>query len=128
MHPRNSSLVHDLSDPVVLHINTAEAILRRGIRTNKSLPVIKDVVEINYIENKTLEKQFLAKKLEYKRAGRDTSEVVLFHGTSPVNTHEICTGNFNLDLSNRFAFGRGIYFSKCPNTSLQYGKDLILCR
>ena len=127
MHPRNSSLVHDLSDPVVLHVNTAEAILRRGIRTN-SLPVIKDVVEINYIENKTLEKQFWAKKLEYKRAWRDTSEMLLFHGTSPDNTHNICTGNFNLNLSKRFVFGRGIYFSKCPNTSLQYGKDLILCR
>ena len=53
---------------------------------------------------------------------------MLFHGTSQANTHAICTGNFNLDLSNRFAYGRGIYFSKCPNTSLQYGEDLILCR
>ena len=54
--------------------------------------------------------------------------MVLFHGTGQANTHAICTGNFNLDLSNRFVYGRGIYFSKCPNTSLQYGEDLILCR
>ena len=69
-----------------------------------------------------------AKKAEFQEAGRDASELVLFHGTSGANTHAICTGNFNLDLSNRFAYGRGIYFSKCPNTSLQYGDDLILCR
>jgi hypothetical protein len=52
----------------------------------------------------------------------------MFHGTNPSNTHDICTGNFNLDISKRFAYGRGIYFSKCPNVSLRYGKDLILCR
>ena len=128
MHPRNPSMVHDLSDPVMVHVNTAEAILRRGTREHKDLPVIKELVEFNYIENKNLEKQFMAKKLEFQKAGRNTNELVMFHGTSPANTHDICTGNFNLDLSNRFAFGRGIYFSKCPNTSLQYGKDLILCR
>jgi hypothetical protein len=52
----------------------------------------------------------------------------MFHGTNPSNTDDICTGNFNLDISTRFAFGRGIYFSKCPNIGLSYGKDLILCR
>ena len=128
MHPRNSNLAHDLSDPVTVHVNTAEAILRRGIRCHHSLPVIGNLVEFNYIENKTLEKQFLDKKAQLGLAGRDDSELVLFHGTGHANTHEICSGNFNLDLSNRFAYGRGIYFSKCPNTSLQYGDDLILCR
>ena len=73
-------------------------------------------------------KLFQAKKAEFREAGRDDSELVLFHGTGQANTHAICTGNFNLDLSNRFLYGRGIYFSKCPNTSLQYGGDLILCR
>ena len=128
MHPRNSNVAHDLSDPITVHVNTAEAILRRGIRSHRSLPVIGSLVEFNYIENKTLEKQFLDKKAQLCAAGRDDSELVLFHGTGHVNTHEICSGNFNLDLSNRFLYGRGIYFSKCPNTSLQYGDDLILCR
>ena len=68
------------------------------------------------------------KKAEFHAAQRDTNELVLFHGTQKANTHAICTGNFNIDLSNRFLYGRGIYFSKCPNTSLQYGEDLILCR
>ena len=57
--PRNSSLVHDLSDPVTVHVNTAEAILRRGIRSHANLPVITNLVEFNYIENKTLETQFM---------------------------------------------------------------------
>ena len=59
MHPRNSSIVHDLSDPITVHVNTAEAIIRRGIRSSPNLPVISNLVEFNYIENKTLEKQFL---------------------------------------------------------------------
>ena len=66
--------------------------------------------------------------MEFQNAGLDTGELVLFHGTTPANTHNICTGNFELDVSNRFMFGRGIYFSKCPNTALQYGQDLIMCR
>jgi hypothetical protein len=53
----------------------------------------------------------------------------MFHGTNPANTHDICTGNFDLEVkSKRFLYGRGIYFSKCPNISLGYGSDLILCR
>ena len=128
MHPRNFSLVHDLSDPITVHVNTAEAYLQRGTRTQANLPTISSLDECNYIENKTLERKFVAKKEEFKKEGRDASELVLFHGTSHANTHDICTGNFNLDISNRFAFGRGIYFSKCPNVSLQYGDDLILCR
>ena len=59
MHPRNTSFIHDLSDPVTVHVNTAEAILRRGIRSGASLPVISTIVEFNYIENKTLEEQFI---------------------------------------------------------------------
>ena len=128
LDPRNPSLVHDLSDPITVHINTAEAILRRGIRTTEGLPVIKDLVEFNYIENERLERQFLATKSYLQRKGRATSELVLFHGTKASNTDDICRGNFNIDLGRRFAYGRGIYFSKCPNTSLQYGEDLILCR
>ena len=58
MHPRNSSLVHDLSDPVTVHVNTAEAMVRRGIRSNPNLPVIANLAEFNYIENKTIERQF----------------------------------------------------------------------
>ena len=51
--------MHDLSDPVTVHVNTAEAILRRGIRSHSNLPVITNLVEFNYIENKTLETQFM---------------------------------------------------------------------
>ena len=128
LHHRNLSDVHDLSDPVLVHVNTAEAILRRGMRWHPDLPVINKLVEFNYIENKALEEQFKAKKVELQSDGKDTRELLLFHGTSQSNVHDICKGNFNLELSNRFLFGRGIYFTKCPNVGLQYGQDLILCR
>ena len=58
MHPRNPSTVHDLSDPVLVHVNTAEVMIRRGFRYRKDLPFIDKIVELNYIENKTLEQQF----------------------------------------------------------------------
>ena len=56
--------MHDLSDPVTVHVNTAEAILRRGIRSHANLPVITNLVEFNYIENKTLETQLTEKGQE----------------------------------------------------------------
>ncbi len=60
--------------------------------------------------------------------GLDDSVAVLFHGTRSDTVHEICSGNFRLDMGTRFAYGRGIYFSRCPNVSLDYGTDLILCK
>ena len=57
-------------------------------------------------------KSLQCKKAEFQRDGRDASELLLFHGTSPSSTNAICAGNFDLNLSNRFVFGRGIYFSR----------------
>jgi hypothetical protein len=150
MHPRNLTEKHDLSDPIKVHITSAEAQCRRGMKSHPSLPTIKDLIEFNYIENKTLEKQFEVrywniwniqyniqkgyifnlqeKKIDFSSAGSDDTEVLLFHATGPANTHNICSGNFDLSVGSRFAYGRGIYFSKCPNVCLQYGQDLILCR
>ena len=61
MHPRNPSFVHDLSDPVLVHVNTAEVMIRRGFRSHQDFPFIENIVELNYIENKTLENQFEVK-------------------------------------------------------------------
>ena len=68
------------------------------ISSNQGLPEIKDIIEINYIENKGLEKQFVIKKAELLNTGRDNSELVLLHGTSPANTHDICKGRDVKDL------------------------------
>jgi Fe2+ transport system protein FeoA len=130
MHPRNSTQVYNLSDPVTVHVNAAEAALRRGMRNDtQNEVVIRSLIEFNYIENPKLEEQFIAKKQRLLSLGCNGAEQLMFHGTHPANTHNICTGNFNLAVkSKRFAYGRGIYFSQCPNISLGYGSDLILCR
>ena len=39
-----------------------------------------------------------------------------------------CRSNFNLDAMSGFAYGRGIYFSKYPTTSLLYGEALVVCK
>ena len=40
------------------------------------------------------------------------SEILLYHGTASANTDSICKTNFKLDMSVRFAHGRGIYLSR----------------
>jgi hypothetical protein len=54
--------------------------------------------------------------------------MILFHGTTKDNAHKICAGNFDLALCSRFLYGKGIYFSQCPNVALYYGANLIMCR
>ena len=40
----------------------------------------------------------------------------------------VCRTNFNLEAMSRFAWGRGIYLSKYPETSLLYGEALVVCK
>ena len=87
----------------------------------------QSTIWISYIENKALEEKFCQKKTELQKKGFN-SEILLYHGTSSVNTDSICKTNFRMDMSVRFAHGRGIYLSKYPTTSLQYGGDLIVCK
>ena len=114
LHPRNQSLVHDFSDPILVHTNTAEAMLRRGMRNifGGISPSISDIIEINYVENKALEGKFKAKKEQFQAQNRDTGELLLFHGTNYASTHSICENNFNLEVLGRSLHGRGIYFSR----------------
>ena len=71
--------------------------------------------------------RFNEKKAEFKKQGLD-SEILLYHGTSSANTKGICKTNFRMDLSSRFAYGRGIYLSRHPTCSLLYGEELIVCK
>ena len=68
----------------------------------------------------------MQKKRELQNAGRDASEVLLFHGTKACNTDNICRMNFSLARCR--SPRRAIYLSRDPVKSLSYGDDLILCR
>ena len=46
------------------------------------------------------------------QVGGLNSEILLYHGTASANTDSICKTNFKLDMSVRFAHGRGIYLSR----------------
>ena len=88
-------------------------------------------VWFSYVENKSLEERFYAKKIEFEHMDKtfvDPEPIMLFHGTSFDNTDGICGTNFNLDAMSRFAHGRGIYLSKYPITSLLYGEALVVCK
>ena len=157
LHPRlrslNKSQMDEDKDPVNEHICAAEALFREDIRL--AFQKLKDILNlfftlynftvysslpdeevdrspqssvwISYIENKALEEKFKAKKAAFQKKGLN-SEILLYHGTSSANTDSICKTNFRMDMSVRFAHGRGIYLSKYPTTSLQYGGDLIVCK
>ena len=76
-------------------------------------------VWFSYVENKPLEERFYAKKIEFEHMDKtfvDPEPIMLFHGTSFDNTDGICRTNFNLEAMSRFAWGRGIYLSKYPET------------
>jgi hypothetical protein len=59
MHPRNPSLAQDYNDPIKEHIMAAENQMRRGWITHPLMVTIRNIVEINYIENKKLTRQFM---------------------------------------------------------------------
>lgn len=128
LHPRLRSLtvrqVDEAEDPVNEHINAAETLFLKDLHT---LETPKSSVWISYIENKMLEERFNQKRAEFQKQGLN-SEVLLYHGTSSANADGICKTNFRMDLSVRFAHGRGIYLSKYPTVSLQYGEELIVCK
>ncbi len=152
LHPRNTTCYHDLEDPVAVHVNSAELMVRRYARDLEGYPSIKDIVELNFVENKTLEQKFLVTDITYESLGRimelngsnlfqrekdervwfgqeaESNEVILFHGTQSSSAHSICSGNFDLSKSKRSLYGTGIYLSPCPNISLDYGDDIVVCR
>ena len=143
LHPRLRSLTVDqvdaAEDPINEHIVLAEAMFRKGFKTYLKRPSAEGdtmrkwpdtPIWFSYIENKSLEEVFNCKKQEFGQleGQSNNDEVLLFHGTSSANTDGICRTNFNLDISVRFAYGRGIYLSKYPITSLQYGEALLVCK
>lgn len=134
LHPRlrslNKSQIDEAEDPVNPHISAAESLFREDLSTlpdEEEERTPQSTIWISYIENKALEEKFNKKKLEFQEKGHH-SDILLYHGTSSANTDGICKTNFRLDLSVRFAYGRGIYLSKYPTTCLRYGGELIVCR
>lgn len=82
--------------------------------------------------NSTLEKKFKRQKAsfveKYGERDRRSKEIWAFHGTPLANPEVIMKENFRIDKIKRTGYGHGIYFSEYPETSLGYGKNLILAR
>ena len=93
------------------------------------------VASFDYVKNPLLEEAFTAQKEIFRKEGKDTTEVFLFHGTAVANVDSILRENLLLELSSeeqgkerKRVFGEGIYFSEMPAVSLMYGNGLILCK
>ena len=133
LHPRlrslTSSPLNDPLDPVNEHIVAAEKIYWDRIITPPTKPVW-----FKYIENTTLERQFMRKKKELKgnvEAGF-AEEVLLFHGTTSSTTYNFCESNIKClsicDQINSHISRGGMYFSRYPDRILNFTEDLILCK
>ena len=133
LHPRLRSLalspLNDSSDPVNEHIIVAEKTYRDSLPTPP-----KNTVWFKYIENATLEEQFMLKKKELSEAGF-AEEILFFHGTTTsTTTNYICSSNIEggsiwsrMHMHSRGSRG-GMYLSRHPNRILCFAGDLILCR
>ena len=133
LHPRlrslTSSPLNDPLDPVNEHIIAAEKIYWERIITPPKKPVW-----FKYIENKTLERQFMRKKKKFYEnveAGF-VEEVLLFHGTTSSTTNDFCASNIKCvsiwDQINSQISRGGMYFSRYPDRILNFTEDLILCK
>ncbi len=134
LHPRipwssGIGVLGDDSDPALEHVREAEDVFwNRIVEGVDGMAHIENLVEIAYIENPAAEAKYRAQKEALRASGMEVTESLLFHGTSSKNAEGICKTNFDPAKLKRFAYGKGIYFSRCPNVSLGYGEDLLLCK
>ena len=133
LHPRlrslTSSPLNDPLDPVNEHIIAAEKIYRDRIITPPTKPVW-----FKYIENTTLQRQFMRKKEEFYEnvEAEFAEEVLLFHGTTSSTTNDFCASNIKCvsiwdQIDSQISRG-GLYFSRYPDRILNFTEDLILCK
>ena len=91
---------------------------------------------VDYIKNVKLEERFLAQKEKLLLEGRDAGEVLLWHATNPGAVEPILKNNFDIESvpvqaqgrDKKMQYGRGIYFSEVPTTSLLYKNDDIFIK
>ena len=91
------------------------------------------VSSFDFIKNPGLEELYVKQKEIFRKEGRETREVYLFHGTAVANIDSILEENLSPDFTPKHqgeekkkVFGEGIYFSQYPAVSLMYGNGLIL--
>ena len=91
------------------------------------------VSSFDFIKNPGLEELYAKQKEIFRKEGRETREVYLFHGTAVANIDSILEENLSPDFTpehqvnkKKKVLGEGIYFSQYPAVSLMYGNGLIL--
>lgn len=138
---------HEFEGKDVIHSYIAGYQFHKMInRWNANIPMRKVVntsnaiESITYINHPRLEREYEAKKVEFRRTHGQDSEVLMFHGTALASIENILENNFSIDhlpmrmdMNNETRkktalYGRGVYFSELPAISLLYGDGLLLCK
>lgn len=83
------------------------------------------ILWIDEIKNRNLEQehQELLEQISNKRTNISVKTLELFHGTGEENIKSIALDGFKTSYSKIAAYGKGTYFSKLANYSINYAKD-----
>lgn len=83
------------------------------------------VLWIDEIKNRNLEQehQDLLEKIIAKRSATTVKKIELFHGTGEENIKAIANEGFKVNYNKIAAYGKGTYFSKFANYSINYARD-----
>ena len=83
------------------------------------------ILWIDEIKNRNLEQehQELLEQISNKRTNISVKTLELFHGTGEENIKSIANEGFKTSFNKIAAYGKGTYFSKFANYSINYARD-----
>ena len=119
------------NDELDRHFRFAESQFHRVLQ-NRSCKQSYGVTSVDYYINPVTLRRFHDKCVSFRDTyGTSSAEaeiIATFHGTKASNAESIMHANFSFEKIVRGAYGKGIYFSEFPLTSLGYGDALLLCK
>jgi len=87
---------------------------------------------VDLLKNQKLWDKFTTKQEEFRKAGKNSKPLMIFHGTPGQNIDSIVKDNFTVEkIANGRVYGDGVYFSECPEISIKYSagtNQLLLCQ
>ena len=125
----------DYSSAESRHYNAVASTYYSQMASNSQSNSYPKISAIYYHQNPKLERKFLQEKdsmkLKYPQS-EYSSPILGFHGTPRTdNIDKIVKNNFDMSLIKVHVFGKGIYFSEFPETSISYSgstRRLLLCK
>jgi len=114
------------------HFMVAESRFHRMMALSNISSQSYKIDSVDLLKNQKLWDKFTAKQEEFRKAGKNSKPLMIFHGTPGQNVDSIVKDNFTVEkIANGRVYGDGVYFSECPEISIMYSrgtKQLLLCQ